>query len=317
MGRRRTELVSAFGLLTRLPVADLTPPGDYADPARAVWAYPLAGLAVGLIGGLVYWLAAALAIPPMIAGVLALGAMVLATGGLHEDGLADTADGLGGGRDKARKLEIMRDSRIGSYGVIALDARIRVAEATKKGADRLAIRPYPKELEEVITLDDRAPLLLRPVVPEDEPSLQAGFAKLTPEEIRLRFAVPKKALTHVDAARFTQIDYDREMALVLTDPGIPGQTELYGVVRISTDADNERAEYAIIVRKAMAGRGLGSLLMNRIIDYARSRGTKEIYGYVLAENHTMLDICERLGFDRKPGHEDPGVVYVSLRLDGG
>jgi len=120
MGRRRTELVSAFGLLTRLPVADLTPPGDYADPARAVWAYPLAGLAVGLIGGLVYWLAAALAIPPMIAGVLALGAMVLATGGLHEDGLADTADGLGGGRDKARKLEIMRDSRIGSYGVIAL-----------------------------------------------------------------------------------------------------------------------------------------------------------------------------------------------------
>lgn len=120
MGTRRAELVSAFGLLTRLPVTGLAPPGVYADRADSVWAYPFAGLAVGLIGGLTYWLVAYLGVPAMIAGVIALGAMVLTTGGLHEDGLADAADGLGGGTDKARKLEIMRDSRIGSYGVIAL-----------------------------------------------------------------------------------------------------------------------------------------------------------------------------------------------------
>ncbi len=201
-------------------------------------------------------------------------------------------------------------------GVIALDARVRLSPATGRGAERLAIRPYPKELEETIAVSGLPTLLLRPVVPEDEPSLQAAFAKLTPEEVRLRFAVPRKALSHVDAARFTQIDYDREMALVLTEPGIPGRTELFGVVRIISDPNNERAEYAIIVRKALSGHGLGSLLMNRIIDYARNRGTKEIFGYVLAENAGMLDICHRLGFEQTPLAEDAGTIYVSLRLNG-
>ena len=95
-------------------------------------------------------------------------------------------------------------------------------------------------------------------MPEDEPALQAAFARLTPEEIRLRFLVPKKVMTHVQSARFTQIDYDREMALVLTDPGIRGTGNIYGVVRIFTDPDNERAEYAIIVVREMTGRGLGT-----------------------------------------------------------
>ena len=201
-------------------------------------------------------------------------------------------------------------------GVIALDARVRLVRATGRGAERLAIRPYPKELEETIAVSGLPTLLLRPVVPEDEPSLQAAFSKLTPEEVRLRFAVPRKALSHVDAARFTQIDYDREMALVLTEPGIPGRTELFGVVRIISDPNNERAEYAIIVRKALSGHGLGSLLMNRIIEYTRNRGTKEIFGYVLAENAGMLDICHRLGFEQTPMPEDAGTIYVSLRLSG-
>jgi acetyltransferase len=205
---------------------------------------------------------------------------------------------------------------VDASGVLALDARVRLASAKGRGAERLAIRPYPKELEEAISIEGLPPLLMRPVVPEDEPSLQAAFAKLSPQEIRLRFAVPRKALSHVDAARFTQIDYDREMALVLTEPGIPGKTELFGVVRIFSDPNNERAEYAIVVRKALSGHGLGSLLMNRIIEYARSRGTREIFGYVLAENTGMLDICRRLGFVQTPVHQDAGTVYVSLRLDG-
>ncbi len=200
------------------------------------------------------------------------------------------------------------------YGVIALDARIRVAKATRPGAERLAIRPYPRELEEIITLDDDRKLLLRPVLPEDEPSLRAAFAKLTPEEIRLRFFAPMKALSHVQAARFTQIDYDREMALILTEPGIPGRTEIFGVVRISADPDNERAEYAIIVQHDMTGRGLGHLLMQRIIDYARRRGIGEIYGDVLHENTTMLNLCKTLGFSRAVMPSDPDIVRVSLKL---
>jgi adenosylcobinamide-GDP ribazoletransferase len=117
---RLAELVSAFGLLTRLPADRFAPEAGYADAGGSVWAYPLVGVVVGLIGGIAYWLLSSLGVPPMVAGVFALSAMVLATGGLHEDGLADTADGFGGGADKDRKLEIMRDSRIGSYGVIAL-----------------------------------------------------------------------------------------------------------------------------------------------------------------------------------------------------
>ena len=200
-------------------------------------------------------------------------------------------------------------------GAIAIDARVRVTatENAGSGADRLAIRPYPKELEETVEIDGRH-LLLRPIVPEDEPCLQAGFARLSPEEVRMRFAGARKSLPHVEAARFTQIDYDREMALVLAEPGRPGDAELFAVVRIHADPDNERAEFAIVVRREIAGRGAGSLLMNRIVDYARKRGTGEIFGYVLAENARMLDLCARLGFARAPVPEDATVVRVSRTL---
>ena len=200
------------------------------------------------------------------------------------------------------------------YGVMALDARIKVVKSEQKGPERLAIRPYPKELEEHIRLGDGRELLLRPVVPEDEPSLYRTFAKLTPEQIRLRFFIPMRTLSHMQAARFTQIDYDREMALILTEPGIPGTTELYGSVRIAADPDNIKAEYAILVRDDMTGMGLGVMLMRRIIDYARSRGIGEIFGDVLWENRTMLKLCQVLGFQRRRLLDEPGIVRVSLKL---
>jgi acetyltransferase len=200
------------------------------------------------------------------------------------------------------------------YGVVGLDARVRVAPSEKEGSTRLAIRPYPNELEELVPLGDGRSLLLRPVRPEDEPSLQATFAKLTPEEIRLRFFVPIKTMSHVMAARFTQLDYEREMALILTDPGVAGTTEIYGVIRISADPDNERAEYAVIVRGDMTGMGLGILLMRRIIDYARKRGIGEIFGDVLRENSTMLKLCKVLGFTTAAIPDEPTEVRVTLKL---
>ena len=106
----------ALMLLTRLPAGRL----ETAPPmARSVWAWPLVGALVGGIAALVYG-AASLVLPPVACALLAMAAAVLATGGLHEDGLADCADGFGGGTTRARKLEILRDSRIGSYGVLAL-----------------------------------------------------------------------------------------------------------------------------------------------------------------------------------------------------
>jgi adenosylcobinamide-GDP ribazoletransferase len=114
--RALDDLVAAFGLLTRLPMPDrsITP------SPRAAWAWPVVGAALGALSAAAASLALWAGLSPAIAAALALITSALLTGGLHEDGLADTADGLMGGRDKDRRLEIMKDSRIGSYGALAL-----------------------------------------------------------------------------------------------------------------------------------------------------------------------------------------------------
>jgi adenosylcobinamide-GDP ribazoletransferase len=113
------DLKIALIFYTRLP---LVPPGSIegADVARAGWAAPVVGAILGLFGALVYWLAFAVGLPGFAAAGLALAATIAATGALHEDGLADTADGFGGGATRESKLEIMRDSRLGVYGACAL-----------------------------------------------------------------------------------------------------------------------------------------------------------------------------------------------------
>jgi adenosylcobinamide-GDP ribazoletransferase len=111
-----TDVRAAFVLLTRLPVGFM----DTPNFARCVWAFPIVGLVVGSAGGLVYWAAHLVGMPPLLAAVWSLAASMILTGALHEDGLSDTADGFGGGVGQARKLEIMRDSRIGNYGAAAL-----------------------------------------------------------------------------------------------------------------------------------------------------------------------------------------------------
>ncbi len=116
----RADLACGFGLLTRLPVGWLVPPGMPYRPGRAVWTYPLAGLVVGGVTAGTLWVARRMGVPPLPAAAWSVAAAVLFTGSLHEDGLADTADGFGGGDTAARRLEIMRDSRIGSYGAVAL-----------------------------------------------------------------------------------------------------------------------------------------------------------------------------------------------------
>jgi len=199
-------------------------------------------------------------------------------------------------------------------GVMALDARIKVVKSHLPAAQRLAICPYPKELEETITLPGGQTLRLRPIRPEDEPAFQTLFSKLSMDEIRLRFLHFMKYMSHDMAARLTQIDYDREMALVLCEPAAQKEPELYGVVRFAADPDNARAEFAILIRSDMTGLGLGPMLMRRIIDYARKRGIGEIYGEVLAENRPMLRICDAFGFKKGRDPEDPGVMIVSLAL---
>ncbi|MET4127872.1 adenosylcobinamide-GDP ribazoletransferase [Roseovarius sp. MBR-38] len=113
---RPIDLALALGLLTRLPISVR----DTARGARAAWAWPLAGAVLGGLAACVGWGALALGLPAPVAALLALGALVMLSGALHEDGLADTVDGFWGGWTREGRLEIMRDSRVGSYGVIAL-----------------------------------------------------------------------------------------------------------------------------------------------------------------------------------------------------
>jgi acetyltransferase len=162
-------------------------------------------------------------------------------------------------------------------------------------------------LEEVVSLGDGAIFLLRPIRPEDEPQLQATFRKLSPENIRLRLFIPLRTLSHDLAARLTQIDYDREMALIVTEPGPAGT----GVVRIASDPDKERAEFAIVVRDDTTRRGLGTLLMSRITAYATSSGIQEIFGNVLPENESMLSICRRLGFTLRHDIDAPKMIRLA------
>jgi adenosylcobinamide-GDP ribazoletransferase len=113
------DLKIGVAFCTRLPLTHSKPTAG-EDVARASWAFPIAGVLVGSTGALIYWTAFRLGLHAAPAAALALAATLIATGGLHEDGLADTADGFGGGKDAAHKREIMRDSRIGTYGACAL-----------------------------------------------------------------------------------------------------------------------------------------------------------------------------------------------------
>jgi acetyltransferase len=195
-------------------------------------------------------------------------------------------------------------------GVIALDARVRVQPPKESGRERLAIRPYPRELEERIEWRGRS-LLLRPIRPEDTERHLDFLRKLSPEDIRMRVFHTRRYIAPSELARLTQIDYEREMAFVAVAGDDAGET--LGVVRAVTDPENARAEFGIVVRSDLKGQGLGSMLFAKIIRYCRERGTQRLVGDVLLENNGMLAMARRNGFtiDRSP---EPSAVRVTLAL---
>jgi len=197
-------------------------------------------------------------------------------------------------------------------GVIALDARIRVAPHATKGYERLAIRPYPRELEEHMMWEGRE-LTLRPIKPEDTQQHLRFLQMLSPEDIRMRVFHTRRYIAPSELARLTQIDYEREMAFIAEGHTASGTSETLGVVRAVTDPENAVAEYGIIVRSDIKSRGLGRLLFEKVIRYCRSRGTQTLVGDVLRENSRMLDLARQLGFEAERS-EEPGVMRVSFDL---
>lgn len=205
-------------------------------------------------------------------------------------------------------------------GVLALDARIKVSPVAGSASRRLAIRPYPKDLESTFVMKAGGTgagrkVEIRPIRPEDEPNHHVFISKLTPEDIRFRFFGLVKELPHSQMARLTQIDYDREMAFIATSLNQEREQETLGVVRIITDPDNDKAEFSIVVRSDLKGAGLGYELLRKMIDYCRSRGTKTMIGQVLSENRRMLQFVQTLGF-KVTAHVDPTIVEVQLQLHG-
>ena len=198
-------------------------------------------------------------------------------------------------------------------GVIALDARIGVVPPPAGKEKRLSIRPYPGELEEYCVLRNGLKVLLRPIRPEDEPKHHEFISKLSPEDIRFRFFGLLKSIPHSQMARLTQLDYDREMAFIATTKNEDGNTETLGVVRVATDPDNENAEFAIVVRSDLKEQGMGTKLLEKMIDYCRQRGSKAIIGQILNDNRPMLELAKDMGFTISPQTgEDAVEVTLSL-----
>ncbi|MDE2092535.1 MAG: GNAT family N-acetyltransferase, partial [Burkholderiales bacterium] len=207
-----------------------------------------------------------------------------------------------------------------AQGVIALDARIRVRADAPAGAERFAIRPYPAQLSEPIVWRG-APLLLRPIRPEDEAQHLAFIERLDAEDIRMRVFYSRRELPRSELARLTQIDYAREMAFIAERAGADGRPETLGTVRAIADPDNVEAEFAVIVRSDLKGQGLGHLLLDKIVRYARGQGTRALVGVVLRENKAMLALAHECGFTVDAGKPvEPDAVQLILPLavpDGG
>lgn len=195
-------------------------------------------------------------------------------------------------------------------GLLAVDVSVALGEPAA-----LSVSPYPEYLTEQIRLKRSGrQAVLRAIRGEDEPAHLEFYNQLSPESIRLRYFYSRGVPTHQELANWTQIDYDREMALIVSAPKLDGEGyETLGVVRAVTDADNIRAEFSVVVRDDLQGEGLGVILMQKIIQYCRDRGTLMIMGSTLPSNKGMQALARKLGF-RNSYNAEEDVIDMKLML---
>ena len=196
-------------------------------------------------------------------------------------------------------------------GCIALDARVRLAGVAGAAATRLAIRPYPSELEEESEFAGSR-LLLRPIRPEDMAAHRRFLARIAREDLYTRFFTGVRELPESDLAHLTQIDYDREMAFLAVARAGSASEEILAVARACADPDNTNAEFAVLVRSDLKRRGLGRLLMRKLIAYCRERRTRLLWGSVMSGNVAMLRLARSLGFTVQRGEGDSERVTLAL-----
>ncbi len=178
---------------------------------------------------------------------------------------------------------------------IAVDARILLHPSNLESPHHLVISPYPADQERTIFLEAVGDILVRPIRPEDAPLMISFFDLLSRQTIYNRFFTPLRKLPHYMLTRFTQIDYDREIALVAI--WNDGQTEkMLGVARIIDDKNTKEAEFAVLVGDPWHGQGIGAALLTQCLTIAKSRHIRRVWGSVLATNTQMLCFGKKLGF---------------------
>ena len=198
-------------------------------------------------------------------------------------------------------------------GVVALDARLEIepGDVDVQGPNpALAIRPYPAGWEKQVSGDGRH-FRIRPIKPADFGLYPDFLAKVSRDDIRLRFLAPRNGFPDEMLLRLTQLDYDRDMAFVaLAEPA----GELAGIGRLSCDPDHAIGEFALLVRSDLQGHGLGWALLSQIIDYAKAERIGRVEGFVLEENTKMLEMCREFGFTLTHHPGEPGLCITRLEL---
>jgi acetyltransferase len=204
---------------------------------------------------------------------------------------------------------------VDEHGALAVDARIVIGHhppAARRYA-HMAIHPYPTHLMATWQLPDGTNITIRPIRPEDAVMEQAFVRGLSEETKYFRFMDSLQELTPSMLVRFTQIDYDREMALMATTEIEGNEIEL-GIARYATNPDAESCEFALVVADKWQHRGIGPKLMTSLFDVARANGLKRMEGEVLATNQRMLKMVEALGFSATRSQEDPSILRIEKIL---
>ncbi|WP_027961863.1 bifunctional acetate--CoA ligase family protein/GNAT family N-acetyltransferase [Halomonas halodenitrificans] len=194
-------------------------------------------------------------------------------------------------------------------GMVAVDFAMDLGRPA-----RFAIMPYPEELREWTTLKNGWDVEVRPIRAEDAPLITRFHSRLSEESIRFRYFHNKADLTQRDLSRLSHINYDRQMAFIAEHLLEDGRKEMLGVVRVWNDPDNIRTEFSVIIRDDLQGLGIGSLLMNKMINYCKSVGTLEMIGKIMVDNHPMRALMKHLGFKQRYNMEEQ-VVDAVLALN--
>jgi acetyltransferase len=200
-------------------------------------------------------------------------------------------------------------------GAVVLDARIGIVSraASARPYDHMAIHPYPSALERKLELSGGVSVTLRPIRPEDAAIEHAFVHGLSEQSKFLRFMFGLKDLTPAMLSRFTQVDYDREIALIALIDTPDGEQQI-GVARYTVLPDEQTCEFAIVVADAWQGKGLARRLLAQLADTARQRGLLTMTGVTMRENQRMIELSRSLGFQTGTDKDDPDLVQMTLDL---